>query len=246
MATNGTTNGTSPKITLYTNHNCPWAHRAHIALKELGLPYEEVIIDLERPRDEWYLKINPRGLVPSIRYQNGVIDEIITESAIVAQFLADSFPGPLLPASNSSPTAPLTRARIAFFVDAWFSKVNSFLFQIFSAEGAEKEEKAEKLAAAVKKEIEPLLANASPYFGGSDKLTLAEVLVGPFILRLHAFSGDADFLPASLKKNLEALPNFWKWSSQVVSQESVTYIWNYEEVISRQRKRKAALAAAAK
>lgn len=49
----------SPKIILYTNHTCPWAHRAHIALKELGLPYEEVIIDLDTPREEWYLKVNP-------------------------------------------------------------------------------------------------------------------------------------------------------------------------------------------
>jgi len=46
------------KFTLYTNHGCPWAHRAHIALNELGLQFEETIIDLDRPRDEWYLKIN--------------------------------------------------------------------------------------------------------------------------------------------------------------------------------------------
>jgi glutathionyl-hydroquinone reductase len=37
----------SPKIILYTNRLCPWAHRAHIALKEIGLDYEEVTI---RPR----------------------------------------------------------------------------------------------------------------------------------------------------------------------------------------------------
>ena len=54
-----TTNGTAPKITFYTNHGCPWAHRAHITLKELGLPYEEVIIDLEKPREPWYLEVNP-------------------------------------------------------------------------------------------------------------------------------------------------------------------------------------------
>jgi glutaredoxin len=52
----------TPKITLYTNHSCPWAHRAHIILKELGLPFDEVIIDLETPREEWYLKINPVSL----------------------------------------------------------------------------------------------------------------------------------------------------------------------------------------
>jgi len=51
--------GVGPKIKLYTNHGCPWAHRAHITLKELGLPYEEVIIDLTKPREPWYLEINP-------------------------------------------------------------------------------------------------------------------------------------------------------------------------------------------
>ena len=49
----------APKIILYTNHACPWAHRAHIALRESGLQYEEVIIDLNKPREPWYLEVNP-------------------------------------------------------------------------------------------------------------------------------------------------------------------------------------------
>lgn len=57
--TNGTSSASPPRITLYTNHGCPYAHRAHITLKELGLDYDEVIIDLSKPREEWYLKINP-------------------------------------------------------------------------------------------------------------------------------------------------------------------------------------------
>lgn len=48
----------SPKIILYTNRGCPWAHRAHIALKESGLDYEEVTIDLDTPREPWYLEVN--------------------------------------------------------------------------------------------------------------------------------------------------------------------------------------------
>ena len=60
--TNGVANGTAkPKIHLYTNHRCPYAHRAHIALQELGLEFEETIIDLDTPRPKWYLDINPRG-----------------------------------------------------------------------------------------------------------------------------------------------------------------------------------------
>ena len=55
-------NGTAPKITFWTNHGCPWAQRVQIVLRELGLAYEEVIIDLDTPREEWYLKINPVSL----------------------------------------------------------------------------------------------------------------------------------------------------------------------------------------
>ena len=54
---------TAPKIHLYTNHRCPFAQRAHIVLEELGLPFEETIIDLDTPRPQWYLDINPRGKV---------------------------------------------------------------------------------------------------------------------------------------------------------------------------------------
>lgn len=70
----------------------------------------------------------------------------------------------------------MVRARINFFVDTWFSKVGSFWFQIATKDTKEeKEALAKDFIAAVTKEIDPLLKNAAPFFGGSDKLTLAEV-----------------------------------------------------------------------
>ncbi len=48
-----------PKIKMYTNHGCGWCHRVHITLKELGLDYEEVFVDLDNPRPDWFLKLNP-------------------------------------------------------------------------------------------------------------------------------------------------------------------------------------------
>jgi len=185
MASNGTTttatNGSGgPEIILYTNHGCPWAHRAHIALKELGLSYKEVIIDLDRPREPWYLEINPRGLVPTINY-NG---DIITESAVVAQFLADAHQSHLLPPTTSVANA-LYRARVAFFVDAFFSKAMPLIFAGQRAQSeADKDAAAEDLVAVVVKELEPLFNwnNSSPFFGGSDRLTLAEVGFAPSLL----------------------------------------------------------------
>lgn len=240
-----TTNGTAPKITFYTNHGCPWAHRAHITLKELGLPYEEVIIDLEKPREPWYLEVNPRGLVPSIKYSNGIInDEIITESAIVSQFLADTHPSHLLPASNDSPTAALTRARINFFVDTWFTKAGSYWFNILRKDTEEeKETLAREFIAVVEKEIEPLLKDADPYFGGSKTLTFAEALVAPFILRIYAYSKNGRFLPKSIQNGLDNLPNFSKWAAATIAHDSVTYIWDEETVLSKTEARLAKLKA---
>lgn len=175
MATNGShgTNGTSsPDIILYTNHGCPWAHRAHIVIKELGLPYKEEIIDLDRPRDPWYLKVNPvsrsrqraapvsnevhdksrnqdadfillgkRGLVPSINY-NG---EIITESLVVSQFLADAHQSHLIPPSTGAENA-LFRARANFFADTFTTKALPQIFGGWRAQtDSEKDEAAESL-----------------------------------------------------------------------------------------------------
>ncbi len=164
-------------VTLYTNHLCPWAHRAQITLRALNLPFEEVIIPLDRPREPWYLEVNPRGLVPSIKISNGILeDEIITESAIVSTFIADMFPdSSFWPASRESPTSALTRARISFFVDTFTGKVNSSMYQVLRAEGEEKEKKGAELVETMRKEIEPLLEGAGPFFGGSKSITLAEV-----------------------------------------------------------------------
>jgi len=222
----------TPEIILYTNHGCPWAHRAHIALAELGLPFKEKIIDLDTPRTKEYLAINPRGLVPSINY-NG---QIITESAIVAQFLADAHPSHLEKTSVEEGGA-LQRARINFFVDTYFTKVNSHFFTILRAEGAEQEEVTEKFVAAIEKEIEPLLSDAKPFFGGSSKLTLAEVQTGSFLLRVLSFPKGGLFPANFISLLQERTPNFYKWANAVVNEKSVNYIWNEETVVSRTKAR---------
>ncbi|KAL8784771.1 MAG: hypothetical protein Q9195_008907 [Heterodermia aff. obscurata] len=241
-------NGISPKITLYTNHSCPWAHRAHITLRALNIPYEEVIIPLDRPREPWYLKVNPRGLVPSIKISNGVLeDEILTESAIVSTFIAELFPSPTFwPASHSTPTSALERARISFFVDTFIGKANGLWYPILRSEGEEKEKLGGELLQVIVKEIEPLLEDAKPFFGGKESLTLAEVyrprgsddeqwsarqltivqaLTAPFVLRYQAFA-EKGLLPKSVLNGLGALPNYSKWSKAIHEQDAATYIFD--------------------
>ncbi|QDS73055.1 hypothetical protein FKW77_009662 [Venturia effusa] len=236
----------APKIILYTNHGCPYAHRAHIALDELKLSYDEVMIDLDKPREPWYLQVNPRGLVPAVSYSTSSLgNQIITESSIVAQFLCDAHPSPLLPASNSSPTSALTRARIHFFIDTWNTKIGGFMFAIFRAKDVkEKEATSQEWVAAVEKDIEPLLEDAAPFFGGSSELTLAEVNIAPFLLRIYALSSRG-VLPNSVKVGLDTLPNFSRWAKATVAKETVTKIWNEEVVCEKTASRIAKLKAQA-
>ncbi|KAK0717309.1 thioredoxin-like protein [Lasiosphaeria miniovina] len=229
------------KLILYTNHRCPWAHRAHIALEELRLPFEEVIIDLDTPRTPEYLKINPRGLVPALSY-NG---EIIIESGIVAAFLADAFPSHLVPASDA-PGGALRRARIALFVDAYFSKFQSSLFKLGAAKTeAEASAVVDAAVANLVKEVEPLLADTKPYFGGSDKLTLAEVLSGSFVLRLLSSAKAGIYPPSLINQIQEKAPNFYNWAQAVSLHPSVTSIYDEEDVITHTKKRIEKLKAAA-
>jgi glutathione S-transferase len=159
--------------------------------------------------------------------------------------LADAYPSHLLPPSDSVDNA-LKRARINFFVDTWATKAGSFLFKIATEDSQEEREKLSKeLVSVIDKEIEPLLKDAAPFFGGSSKLTFAEAIVAPFILRTYAFAKH-DLLPKSVADGLNELPNFSKWAAEVIKHDSVTYIWSEERAVEGTKKKIASLKSQAK
>lgn len=148
----------------------------------------------------------------------------------MSQFLADVHPSHLVAPSNSVDGA-VQRARIAFFVDTFFGKVQPhFNAAVRAANKDEREAASEALVAAVAKDLEPLFAEwtgTGPFFGGSDKLTLVEVLTGSFLLRyLSFFSPDIGLLSAKLPALLDQTPKFKKWAEATVQQESVNYIFD--------------------
>jgi glutathione S-transferase len=159
------------KITLYTAHHCPFAHRVQIILRELSLEFKTCLVDITIPRTPEYLAINPNGMVPALVY-NALV---LTESGLICQFLADSYPSHLVMPS-SDPEGALQRFKFGYFVDTYSSKAHKFFDSTVFAPSAEaKIEMANKYVGAVVEYVEPLLAGSGPFFGGSDRLTLAEV-----------------------------------------------------------------------
>jgi glutathione S-transferase len=59
-----------------------------------------------------------------------------------------------------------------------------------------------------------------------------QVNIAPFLLRIYALS-NGEILPKSVKAGLEGLPNFSKWAKATTSRNSVTSIWNAEQVVSK-------------
>lgn len=125
------------------------------------------------------LTTHQRGQVPVIQYSNGnLYKETVKESAIVVQFLADTHPSHLLPRLDRNPFGAVKRARIAYFVDTWMTKIMPYMYSTMNlTDDAEKEKKVNEWVETIGKEIEPLLEDVNPFFDGSTEMTLAEVSI---------------------------------------------------------------------
>jgi glutathione S-transferase len=70
----------------------------HIALHELGLPFNALKVDLKTHKvadGTDYYTVNPKGYVPVLELDDG---ERLTEAAVILQYIADRKPGTLAPA----------------------------------------------------------------------------------------------------------------------------------------------------
>jgi glutathione S-transferase len=79
----------------YTPSACSQA--PHIALRELGLTFDAVKVDLTKhtlPDGSDYRAINPKGYVPLLELDDGTR---LTEANVLLQYIADQRPGTLAP-----------------------------------------------------------------------------------------------------------------------------------------------------
>jgi glutathione S-transferase len=80
-----------------------------IALKEKGLEFQSIYIDLHKfeQHEPWFVAINPEGQVPVLDHDGA----IITHTSVIAEYLEDAFPDapPLRPAD------PLGKARMRYW-----------------------------------------------------------------------------------------------------------------------------------
>jgi glutathione S-transferase len=105
-------------LTLYDFGNSVCCQKVRITMRAKDLEWQSVTVDLFKAEqfDPAYLKLNPKGIVPTLVHDG----KPIIESTLICEYLDDTFPEPRL-----IPAAPWLRTRMRL----WSKMVDEGLFE---------------------------------------------------------------------------------------------------------------------
>ncbi|MBM3512606.1 MAG: glutathione transferase GstA [Alphaproteobacteria bacterium] len=137
----------------------------HIVLRELGLPFNLVRVDLKTKVTETgadFRAINPKGYVPALEIKSGVV---LTEGPAVIQYLADQNPK-----SNLAPAAgTIERARLQEHLNVISAELHKAFGPLFHADASAAEKAGAPAAIGRQLDVfEAALADGRPYLLGQD------------------------------------------------------------------------------
>lgn len=168
------------RIELITAEVCPYAQRTHMALIEKGLDFERREVDLA-DKPEWFVKVSPYSKVPVVK----IGDKVVWESAIINEFIDESFPDkPMMPAD------PFRRAQARIWIDFCNTRwVEHSYDLLYAREKAEQDALREKVVADLRwMEFEGMARlSDGPFWMGSE-ITLVDLTFYPFFERFGALS----------------------------------------------------------
>jgi glutathione S-transferase len=194
------------KLTLISHHLCPYVQRAAIALGEKGVPFERVVIDLDK-KPEWFLEISPLGKVPLLLIEDDGEQTALFESAAICEYLDETQPGQRL-----HPGDALLRARHRGWIE-FGSSILSDLWTYETTGDARQLEDKHKVIAGKFRTIEAELS-AGPFFAG-DHFSLVDAVFAPIFRYFDVF----DTLGESNIFN--GLPKVQAWRGELAKRPSV-------------------------
>lgn len=160
--------------------------------------------------------------------------DLVIESNVISEFVADLFPKAHLRPEGHSADAALKSAKMRLFVEVWQSKIQGSMFAPLFGSGDK--DFPIKVVDSLKTEVVPLLQQYDgPYVLGKE-FTMADVLTHPFLLRLFAFA-KAGFYGEDLYRQLQGIKDVKDWHDTIAARESVKKIWDEKAVVEHMRKR---------
>ena len=184
-------------------------------LPPLSLPsYSSTIQVNPYHKPESLLKLNPRGLVPTLEYDN----KPLYESTVVCEFLEDAYPS----TKKLLPSDPYEKARVRIWTDFVTSRIipsfHRFLqYQPKSPSDSGLSKVREDFLNKLKQfteEMEP----TGPFFLGKE-LSLIDLIIVPWAVRLWVFDHFKGGL--GMPEGEQWVARWGKWLSAVEKRESV-------------------------
>ncbi|KAH7095027.1 glutathione transferase omega-1 [Paraphoma chrysanthemicola] len=165
-------------LKLYSGWFCPFVQRIWIALEEKSLPYQYIEVNPYHKPDS-LLSLNPRGLVPTLQYDN----KPLYESNVLCEFLEDAYPNST---PHLRPDDPYDRAKGRIWIDYVGSRIIPAYHRFLQHQGQEglKEKQDEFLHHL--KEFTRAMHPTGPYFFGKE-FSLVDVALAPWAVRLWVF-----------------------------------------------------------
>ncbi|XP_025099817.1 glutathione S-transferase omega-1-like [Pomacea canaliculata] len=185
-------------LRLYSMRFCPYALRTRLVLAHKQIPFETVNVDLKN-KPEWFLKINPKGLVPTLEKDG----KVVYESLITCDYLDDVYPQ-----NRLTPSDPYQRALDAMFLDYFSNKFVPNFYKVLRSKGKDDEARHELLKALQK--INDEISKRGKFFGG-DEVRMIDYMMWPWLQRLPFVR---QFDPV-FKASSSDLPELSAWSERM-------------------------------
>ncbi|MGY4570142.1 glutathione S-transferase family protein [Bradyrhizobium pachyrhizi] len=194
-------------LKLISHKLCPYVQRAVIALREKGVPFERIDIDLASKPD-WFLKISPLGKVPVLVVTRDDGKEVaLFESNVICEYIEETQAGARL-----HPQDPLVRAEHRAWME-FGSAILGDLWGLETATDAAAFESKRQAVAAKFARVEAALG-AGPFFAGQN-FSLVDAVFAPIFRYFDLFDQLTDLAVFTHTPKLRA------WRSALAQRPSV-------------------------
>ncbi|MBP2426915.1 glutathione S-transferase family protein [Bradyrhizobium elkanii] len=194
-------------LKLISHKLCPYVQRAVIALREKGVPFERIDIDLANKPD-WFLKISPLGKVPVLVVTRDDGKEVaLFESNVICEYIEETQAGAKLHLQD-----PLVRAEHRAWME-FGSAILGDLWGLETATDAAAFESKRQAVAAKFARVEVALG-AGPFFAGQN-FSLVDAVFAPIFRYFDLFDQLTDLAVFTHTPKLRA------WRSALAQRPSV-------------------------
>lgn len=179
-----------PKITLYTLAPSQNAARAEIALREKGLDFEKIEVDLfsGAHKQPPFSELTPRGQVPTLVHGEGEDAIVVYESIAIVRFLDAVHPDPPLMPPTSEPRRLADALMRTEEFQAKLDVKNVFGSVLFGGQTREQlGERVDNLLAEIPRW--DAYVSGRTFLAG-DQFTVADIAVFPLLMHFEAMGYD--------------------------------------------------------